>query len=36
MNRIDKLNWTRRVRAALCGLRSEQLIELLGNLAWLG
>ena len=36
MQTVDTLHWTRRLRLALSGLRREDLIDLLANLAWLG
>jgi hypothetical protein len=36
MNRAVKSRWTRRVRLTLSGLRGDDLIEILANLAWLG
>jgi hypothetical protein len=36
MKPIRKINWTRRLRAALNGLTGDQVIELLANLVWLG
>ena len=35
MNFAVKSHWTRRVRLTLSGLRRDDVIEILANLAWL-
>lgn len=36
MQTVETVHWTRRVRLALSGLRRDELIDLLANLAWIG